>query len=75
MVPFPSFGRRPLDDTAARAGAAFRGAAFWVAVALPFVALTLLAFGGDLRLVVPLLACNAVALVVGHDHGTANRDH
>lgn len=68
MVLAPS--RPPFGGTAARV---VRGTAFWVAVALPFLAVALLALGGDPSRVGALLAGNAVALVVGHDYG--NRDH
>jgi hypothetical protein len=49
-----------------------RAAAFWLAVALPFAYLPLLADGiaGEAELVtlLGLMAANAVALLVGHDH-------
>jgi ABC-type Fe3+-siderophore transport system permease subunit len=49
-----------------------RAAAFWLAVVLPFAYLPLLAggFGGESELLtfVGLVAANAVALLVGHDH-------
>ncbi|WP_338741013.1 hypothetical protein [Haloplanus salilacus] len=63
---------------AARAGTATRALAFWAAVALPVPALGLIAVGADLWVVFALLACNAVALVVGHDYRSRprpNRDH
>jgi hypothetical protein len=49
-----------------------RGAAFWAAALLPFVHVPLLLAGvqsaADLWLYLGLLAVNAVALVLGHDH-------
>ena len=62
--------------TAVRVGATavkpVRAAAFWLAVALPFAYLPLLAGGigteADLLTFAGLVAANAVALLVGHDH-------
>lgn len=52
-----------------------KAVAFWSAVALPFVALGLLASGLETTLEFALLGtvllANLVALVVGHDYGTA----
>jgi hypothetical protein len=49
-----------------------RAAAFWLAIALPFAYLPMLAggIGGEPELLtfVALVAANAVALLVGHDH-------
>jgi hypothetical protein len=49
-----------------------RGMAFWTAITLPFLYLPLLAYGlgsSATRLAfVGLVACNAVALVVGHSY-------
>lgn len=49
-----------------------RALAFWIAVALPFLYLPLLAVGLSSRALtgafLALLLCNAVALLVGHDH-------
>jgi hypothetical protein len=79
MVPTLSAGSPP--PAVARAGVALRAAAFWTAVCLPFVVVALLAAGAGLSLVAPLLAGNALALVVGHDHrgvhgvGRPDRDH
>jgi Mg2+/citrate symporter len=52
---------------AARTGGVVRAAAFWSAVVLPVAVLAALV-AGDLSLVGLLLAGNAAALVVGHDH-------
>ena len=48
-----------------------RAAAFWAAVLLPFCSVALVAVGSvtDVTRLVSLLAANAVAFVVGHDHG------
>lgn len=50
-----------------------RAAAFWTAVALPFAYLHLL-WGGltapEVGVFFALLAVNAVALVLGHEHGS-----
>lgn len=52
-----------------------RGLAFWTAVTLPFLYLPLLAYGLETpatRLAfLGLIACNAVALVVGHSYSTS----
>jgi len=67
-----------LPSLPTRVRVATRAAAFWTAVALPVSALCLLAAGADLALVGGLLVCNAVALIVGHDHRASprpNRDH
>lgn len=49
-----------------------RAVAFWLAVALPFAYLPLLADGigteAELVTFLALMAANAVALLVGHDH-------
>ena len=49
-----------------------RAAAFWLAVALPFAYLPMLAGGigseTELLTFLALIAANAVALLVGHDH-------
>jgi hypothetical protein len=49
-----------------------RGMAFWTAITLPFLYLPLLAYGLEssaTRLAfLALVACNAVALVVGHSY-------
>ena len=66
----PSVRSASLAD---RAGTATRALAFWAAIALPASALGLLAVGVDLWLVFALLACNAVALVVGHDYRASPR--
>jgi hypothetical protein len=66
-----------VDDWSARRSLAvvvapLRFVAFWVAVALPFLYLPLLAGGLDgakPTVFVGLLLINAVALVVGHEHG------
>jgi len=51
---------------------AVRGIAFWTAIALPFLYLPLLITGlnsGATRIAfVALVACNAVALLIGHSH-------
>lgn len=62
--------------TAARVGSTaikpVRAVAFWLAVALPFAYLPMLAggIGGEPELLTfaALVATNAVALLVGHDH-------
>ena len=62
--------------TAARVGSTalkpVRAAAFWLAVALPFAYLPMLAGGigteAELATFATLVAANAVALLVGHDH-------
>lgn len=62
--------------TAARIGSTaakpVRAAAFWLAVALPFAYLPMLAGGigteTELLTFAGLVAANAVALLVGHDH-------
>jgi hypothetical protein len=52
--------------------APIRGIAFWVAIALPFLYIPLLASGlqsSSIRLAFGVLVtCNAVALLVGHSH-------
>ncbi|MFC6989656.1 hypothetical protein ACFQJD_14820 [Haloplanus sp. GCM10025708] len=48
--------------------AAVRAVAFWSAVALPFSVAVLLVADAPLDVVGALLACNAVALVLGHRH-------
>jgi len=49
-----------------------RGVAFWLAIALPFLYVPLLASGlqsSSVRLAfVALVVCNALALLVGHSH-------
>lgn len=60
--------RRRLDAVAAP----LRFIAFWAAVALPFLYVPLLAGGLEgqqLVVFVGLLFANAVALVLGHEHG------
>lgn len=56
-----------------------RAVAFWVAALLPIVYLPVLLAGIDsptrLSVLVGLLALNAVALVVGHDHRQPTRHH
>ena len=62
--------------TAARLGSTavkpVRAAAFWLAVGLPFAYLPMLAGGigseTELLTFLALMAANAVALLVGHDH-------
>ena len=62
--------------TAARVGSTaikpVRAVAFWLAVALPFAYLPMLAGGigteAELVTFAALVAANAVALLVGHDH-------
>jgi hypothetical protein len=62
--------------TAARVGSTalkpVRAAAFWLAIALPFAHLPMLAggFGSETELLtfLALIAANAVALLVGHGH-------
>jgi hypothetical protein len=65
-----------VDETVPRLGhslvAPIRGIAFWLAIALPFLYVPLLASGLEssaVRLVfVALVVCNAAALLVGHPH-------
>jgi len=49
-----------------------RGIAFWIAIVLPFLYIPLLASGLNSTAVLTafavLVACNAVALFVGHSH-------
>jgi len=49
-----------------------RGLAFWIAIALPFLYIPLLASGlesSSVRTVfATLVACNAIALLIGHSH-------
>ncbi|WP_135304381.1 hypothetical protein [Haloarcula amylovorans] len=64
------------DETVPNIGqsllAPIRGIAFWIAIALPFLYLPLLASGlqsGSVRTAfAALVACNAVALLIGHSH-------
>jgi hypothetical protein len=56
-----------------RLGAAVRAVSFWCAVALPFAAIAVLVVGGDPTVVLALLAGNAVALLIGHDHHAPSR--
>ena len=65
-----------VDETVPSIGksllAPIRGIAFWIAIALPFLYVPLLASGLDSTAVLTaftaLVACNAVALFVGHSH-------
>lgn len=56
--------------------AAARAVAFWTAIALPFLYLPLLLSGlnsGATRVAfLALIACNAVALRIGHSHKRSN---
>jgi hypothetical protein len=51
-----------------RVRVALRTFSFWGAVVLPVVAIGLLVLTRDPVVVLPILAGNAVALVLGHDH-------
>jgi len=64
----PSIPPHQARSAAARTGSLVRAAAFWTAVALPVVAVCLLAVRAPPRWVGLLLLCNVVALVVGHGH-------
>ncbi|AXG05704.1 hypothetical protein DU500_04210 [Haloplanus rubicundus] len=66
----PSVSTHHARSAAARTGSAVRAAAFWTAVALPFVAVVLLALGVPLTWIGLLLLGNAAAFVVGHDYRT-----
>jgi len=62
---------RPVRRGVAAVAAPLRFVAFWLAVALPFLYLPLLATGLDgarPTVFVGLLLVNVVALVLGHDH-------
>ena len=62
----------PVRRSLAVVAAPLRFVAFWLAVALPFLYVPLLAAGLDgarPTVFVGLLVVNAVALVLGHDHG------
>ncbi|MFB6196591.1 MAG: hypothetical protein ABEI80_10500 [Haloplanus sp.] len=62
----------PLQRGLAVVAAPLRFIAFWVAVALPFLYLPLLVGGlqgEQLTVFATLLAINATALVLGHEHG------
>lgn len=77
----PSTNEFPLERVAGsvlrrsrpRLARTVRAAAFWTAVALPFAYLHLL-WGGltapEVGVFFALLAVNAVALVLGHEHGS-----
>jgi len=62
----------PAADTGIGSDRIVSGFAFWSAICLPFVQLSLLAGGLDSRqglaALTLLLACNVLALVVGHQH-------
>jgi len=65
-----------VDESVPRIGhsllAPIRGIAFWIAIALPFLYVPLLASGlqsSPVRIVfAALVVCNAVALLVGHPY-------
>lgn len=61
-----------LSEPDAALVAAVRGIAFWTAIALPFLYIPLLVSGlhstATRTAFVALVACNAVALLVGHSH-------
>lgn len=68
----PGDGERQIE----RLLASLRGVAFWCAILLPLTYLPLLfgggappsSFGGDLSVVLLLIALNVVAFALGHDH-------
>ncbi len=66
--------RDTLDSLTTTAAPAARGAAFWSAVALPFLNLALLADGlsttAEMTAFLALLAVNGLALYVGHPYAS-----
>jgi hypothetical protein len=64
--------RSTLAGAVSTLGAPVRALSFWSAILLPFTYLPLLAgglTGGELSLIAVLLAANATALLLGHNHG------